>query len=142
MTDFILFIFFVILFIFLSINNIKLKFKNNKIKQELFKANIEKSVLLEKILVLSDEKQNRDLEKSDDFLRFISQSRDWAFDYIEDVQKAIGDFVNNIEPEIKYFDEYGIVGDAYPHYYSMKKISGAYKELRKSIPDDYGKIDK
>lgn len=30
-----------------------------------------------------------DVNGSDGFLKFVSQSRDWAFEYIEDVQKAI-----------------------------------------------------
>jgi hypothetical protein len=35
-----------------------------------------------------------------------------------------------------YFDEYGLVGDAYPHYHSMKKISAAYKDLKKLLPEE------
>ena len=78
---------------------------------------------------------------NEDFLKFISDSRDWAYQYIEDTQAKINNFINDIGPEISYFDEYGMVGDAYPHYYSMKKISEAYKELKTILPEDYGKID-
>jgi hypothetical protein len=31
---------------------------------------------------------------------------------------------------------------AQPNYNSMKKISEAYKELKKIMPDDYGKEDR
>lgn len=75
------------------------------------------------------------IENSEGFLRFVSESRDWAFKYIEDVQESLGKFIIEIEPEINYFDEYGVVGSAYPHYYSMKKISDAYKELKKVMPE-------
>jgi alpha-L-fucosidase len=78
---------------------------------------------------------------NEDFLKFISDSRDWAYSYIEEVQESLNNFINDIEPEIAYFDEYGLVGEAYPHYHSMKKISQAYKELKKLLPEDYGKID-
>jgi type II secretory pathway pseudopilin PulG len=78
---------------------------------------------------------------NEDFLKFISDSRDWAYTYIEDFQDSLNKFITDIEPEIAYFDEYGLVGDAYPHYHSMKKISLAYKELKKLLPEDYGKID-
>ena len=71
----------------------------------------------------------------ENFIKFLSDSRDWAYEYIEDVQSSISLFVSEIEPEIAYFDEYGLVGDAYPHYHSMKKISQAYKELKKVLPD-------
>jgi len=71
----------------------------------------------------------------ENFIKFLSDSRDWAYEYIEDVQESISSFVSEVEPEIAYFDEYGLVGDAYPHYHSMKKISQAYKELKKVLPD-------
>jgi hypothetical protein len=88
------------------------------------------------------EKTKTDKEQfNEDFLKFISDSRDWAYTYIEDVQASLNKFITDIEPEIIYFDEYGVVGTAYPHYYSMKKISGAYKELKKLLPEDYGRID-
>jgi hypothetical protein len=72
----------------------------------------------------------------ENFIKFLSDSRDWAYLYIEDVQKGLSKFVNEIEPEIEYFDEYGIVGEAYPHYHSMKKISQEYKELKKLLPEE------
>lgn len=97
-----------------------------------------------KLLLLqgtNQEQEKTDKEKAnEDFLKFVSDSRDWAYEYIEDVQAKIKYFVEEIEPEIEYFDEYGLVGDAYPHYHSMKKISGAYKELKKLLPEDYDRI--
>lgn len=82
-----------------------------------------------------------DKEQADEaFLKFVSDSRDWAYQYIDKAQEGINKFITDIEPEIAYFDEYGIASSAYPHYHSMKKISGAYKELKKLLPEDYGKI--
>lgn len=90
---------------------------------------------------VSDGNKTDQEESNEAFLKFVSDSRDWAYTYIEDVQKSLNEFIISIEPEIIYFDEYGIVGSAFPHYHSMKKISEAYKELKKLIPDDYGKIN-
>ena len=81
------------------------------------------------------EDSDNDVHK-ENFIKFLSDSRDWAYLYIEDVQKGLSKFVDQIEPEIAYFDEYGIVGEAYPHYHSMKKISQEYKELKKLLPDE------
>lgn len=81
-----------------------------------------------------DEKDNG--VHKENFIKFLSDSRDWAYAYIEDVQTGLQKFVNEIEPEIAYFDEYGLVGDAYPHYHSMKKISQEYKELKKLLPSE------
>lgn len=80
------------------------------------------------------EEKDSDVHK-ENFIKFLSDSRDWAYEYIESVQESISSFVSEVEPEIAYFDEYGLVGDAYPHYHSMKKISEAYKELKKVLPD-------
>jgi hypothetical protein len=89
----------------------------------------------------SNDENKTDQEKAnEDFLKFVSDSRDWAYQYIEDFQTSLNKFINDIEPEIAYFDEYGIVGSAFPHYHSMKKISGAYKELKKLLPEDYDRI--
>jgi hypothetical protein len=81
------------------------------------------------------EDSDSDVHK-ENFIKFLSDSRDWAYLYIEDVQKGLSKFVSEIEPEISYFDEYGEVGSAYPHYHSMKKISEEYKELKKLLPEE------
>lgn len=81
------------------------------------------------------EELDSDVHK-ENFIKFLSDSRDWAYEYIEDVQGSLTLFISEIEPEIAYFDEYGLVGDAYPHYHSMKKISQAYKELKKIMPEN------
>jgi hypothetical protein len=77
---------------------------------------------------------------NENFVKFLSDSRDSAFEYIEQVQSTIKEFVDVVEPEMLYFDKYGIVGSAYPHYDSMKKISESYKKLKIVLPEDYGKI--
>jgi len=95
------------------------------------------SVAYSKIESLASLKNNDDLNNDvhkENFIKFLSDSRDWAYAYIEDIQEGVSNFVNEIEPEIAYFDEYGLVGDAYPHYHSMKKISSEYKELKKLLP--------
>jgi hypothetical protein len=81
------------------------------------------------------EESDSDVHK-ENFIKFLSDSRDWAYLYIEDVQNGLTKFVNEIEPEIAYFDEYGLVGESYPHYHSMKKISKEYKELKKFLPTE------
>jgi hypothetical protein len=88
------------------------------------------------------EKNKTDKDQSnEDFLKFVSDSRDWAYQYIEDVQELLNKFITDIEPEILYFDTYGDLMSAEPNYNSMKKISGAYKELKKMLPEDYDRIE-
>jgi hypothetical protein len=89
------------------------------------------------LLELSDKKNKLEDPSSEAFLKFVSDSRDWAYQYIENVQTSLNKFITDIEPEVVYFDAYGDLMGAEPNYNSMKKISGAYKELKKLLPEDH-----
>jgi len=96
------------------------------------------SVAYSKIENLSSLKNNNDLDNDvhkESFIKFLSDSRDWAYTYIEDIQEGLANFVNDVEPEISHFDEYGeALSMSRPDYDSMKNISRAYKELKKLLP--------
>jgi len=125
------FVFLTLLFLSLYIVQVK--------KNRIILANTLNLLLMQQ--AISDESKTDQEESNEAFLKFVSDSRDWAYQYIDDVQSSLSKFITDIEPEIAYFDEYGVVGDAYPHYHSMKKISGAYKELKKMLPEDYDRIE-
>lgn len=76
------------------------------------------------------------IENSEGFLKFISESRDWAFQYIEEFQAGLNDFVSSIEPEINYFKEYGDISSMSPNYYSLKKIVEEYEKLKELLPKE------
>jgi hypothetical protein len=141
MIELIAFSIFIILFFMLILNNVRLNIRLSEVRLELIRAYIDKTIVSEKLIEVSGEKNKADDYSSEAFLKFISDSRDWAYQYIDDVQESLNKFITDIEPEIVYFDEYGIVGSAFPHYHSMKKISGAYKELKKLLPEDYDRIE-
>ena len=136
MIELVAFILFITLFFILIFKHIQLKIKLSSTTVELIKANIDKVIIAEK---LSETKnKNKADPSSEAFLKFVSDSRDWAYTYIEDVQASLNKFIVDVEPEILYFDTYGDLMGAEPNYNSMKKISVAYKELKKILPDDYG----
>jgi hypothetical protein len=141
MIELVAFIAFLFLFFALVLSNINFKFKLISTKKELLQLHIDKNILAEKLFESSARELLKKETDSDAFLKFVSDSRDWAYQYIDEVQASLTKFINDIEPEIAYFDEYGEVGSAYPHYHSMKKISGAYKELKKLLPEDYDRIE-
>jgi hypothetical protein len=141
MVEFIAFAVFIFLFFLLIVNNIRLSIKLSSLAKELLQSQIDKTILAEKLFEASARELIKKETDSDAFLKFVSDSRDWAYQYIDEAQRGLNKFINEIEPEIAYFDEYGEVGSAYPHYHSMKKISGAYKELKKLLPEDYDKIE-
>jgi hypothetical protein len=139
--EFLAFGIFIFLFFVLIINNIRFSLKLSSASQKLIQAHIDNTILAEKLFETSARIIVKKETDSDAFLKFVSDSRDWAYQYIDEVQEGLNKFITDIQPEIAYFDEYGEVGSAYPHYHSMKKISGAYKELKNLLPEDYDRIE-
>lgn len=94
---------------------------------------------LEKLIELQNDKdlKTNDSVHKENFLKFISESRDWAFNYIEDVQQGLTSFVSDVDPLIEYFDTYGdVISVERPDYAAMKQISKSYKELKKLLPTE------
>lgn len=75
-------------------------------------------------------------QAKEDFIKFISDSREWAFDYIEDVQKNLLAFVEKVDADIEHFNKYGDEMSMKPNYNALKNISKAYAELKKLLPND------
>ena len=139
MFDFFAFLFFILIFFILVYKNIRLRIKVSSLTLEVLKAQLEKTIISEKLSETKD--KNSDEIASEAFLKFVSDSRDWAYKYIDEVQESIDKFITDLEPEILYFDTYGDLMAAEPNYNSMKKISSSYKELKKLLPEDYGKLN-
>ena len=123
---------FMFAFVGLIFNLIKMRNQNIKLKLQIIDL-IQRNEILKTSL---NSKDDKDIEKTEGFLNFVTQSRDWAFEYIENVQSGLKKFVNDIEPEIEYFKEYGDITSMQPNYYSMKKIAEAYEELKKLLPEE------
>lgn len=86
----------------------------------------------------SDAKVDADSVHKESFIKFLSDSRDWAFDYIEQTQKTISKFIEEVEPHIEYYKEYGTVveGIISPHDNALKKISLELSQLKSLLPED------
>jgi hypothetical protein len=105
----------------------------SKTSSKLFIDNLALQQLID--LKLQENDSDQEVHK-ENFVKFLSDSRDWAFNYIEEVQSGLNRFISDIEPEINYFKEYGDVGSMQPNYYSLKKITEAYEDLKKLLPKE------
>lgn len=92
---------------------------------------------LEQAAGLDQSEEIPDVHK-ENFIKFLSDSRDWAFEYIEEVQKGLADFIEAVEPEIEYYNAYGaaIEGMVSPHDKALKKISVEFAKLKTLLPED------
>ena len=119
----------------LTVSYITLAYKFNKVSEQYKKIFVEMMVLEKLIDDIEESKIKTDESvHKENFIKFLSDSRDWAYKYIEDVQSGLNNFINEIEPEINYFNEYGDVGSMSPNYYSMKKIVAEYQKLKTLLP--------
>jgi hypothetical protein len=119
---------FICLFLIYQINKLKKDYK--KIKS--------KNILFEKYFNDLEEKKftNKENIHQENFIKFLSESRDWAYEYIEDVQNGLESFVNAVDLDIKHFDTYGdTLSMVRPDYLAMKNISTAYKKLQQFLPE-------
>ena len=139
MFDITIFMLFITMFIYLMINNVRVRLKNKKLTLTLLQERIDKNIIIDKIS--KDLDKTKPIEQTDGFLKFISESRDLAFSYIEEAQTGISKFVKSVQPEIEYFSKFGTLSEGQPLHQSMAIISREYEELRKLIPADYGKLD-
>jgi hypothetical protein len=133
------FILFIAMFIYLLIANVKIRLKNKTLALTILQERIDKNIIIDKIS--KDLDKTKPIEQTDGFLKFISESRDLAFSYIEEAQTGISKFVKGVQPEMEYFNKFGSISEGQPLHESMVKISKEYEELKKLLPADYGKID-
>jgi hypothetical protein len=118
-------------FFFLVFENLRLKNKHIATLSELLKSKMDNNIkdgLIKDGPLLNPLKKNDEDETKEHFIKFLSDSRDAAFLYIEDVQKGIYDYINTVEPYI-----FNLESDI---------LSKELEKIKKLIPDDYGTMDK
>lgn len=116
-------------FIILSITFILLYLKQKNKNKIILATTIE--------LLLSNKEQknsNKTNEEAhaEDFLRFVSQSRDWAYEYIETAQAGIQEFVDSVGSDIDYMDKYRppVISEE-----STNRLINSYQRLKTLLPE-------
>lgn len=131
MIDFIIFLLTILIVVTLLISIVKLRLKNRKLSAELLQATLDQNILFTKLAEELKKKEEVSVEKTDGFLKFISESRELAFEYIEAMQEALVKFKDKVGPEIEYMLTYGTATGDNLQSKSFLKIERAYKELIK-----------
>lgn len=98
--------------------------------------------LISRIVILN--RRNEDLVKdmlalkdntNESYVKFLTDSRDWAFKYIEDVQQGLDKFVEDIEPQLNYFNTYGRAVPSHNDI-ALDVITKAFSELKTLLPEE------
>lgn len=107
---------------------IVLKFKNKKLAEDLIQAIIDKMAISNQFAQVLNNKKVKDLEESDGFLKFLSESREAAFKYIEDFQEAMGSFIQEVGPVIETYKKVDSPSAG------TKRLIKAYEDLIQIMP--------
>jgi hypothetical protein len=115
--NFSVFLAYIIIVSFILVFYIKLKAQYNRTYSLLIQSILDKEELLKKFEEFVNDQSTKAIQETDGFVKFISQSRDWAFEYIENVQKAIEEYKLSVDSKI------------------LKDKKESYKKLLEFIPD-------
>jgi hypothetical protein len=115
---------------------VKSNIQKKKILSLYIQSEMHKHMLGQKIEELQKELSTKELSETDGFVRFISQSRDWAFQYIEEVQTALSEFDKTVDPLLKWAMRFGILNGETAHTKILSEISEAYDKLKSVLPEN------
>jgi len=85
--------------------------------------------------VNTEKEEVSDIHK-ENFIKFLSDSRDWAFEYIDKSQKQIKDFVDIADKEFAFFNAYKSLSEGQLYHETMEIISEEYKKLKQLLPEE------
>jgi len=126
----------VMLVMFISAYSVTL-IRLNSMRKVLAKEVLDNYALVQIIDQIKSKELSEAEIHNENFIKFISDSRDSAFKYIEDVQSGLAEFIDAVDDDINHFDQYGdVLSTNRPEYWSIKKISESYKKLKKLLPED------
>ena len=133
-----LLIFTTALSIVVILKNLWLKFQYadalNKILQMQLDATTTNAFLLDK-LKDKDKEESVKTDVQEGFINFLNQSRESAFEYIENVQSTLGNVVTDLSPIVEFHDKYGAIFDTDTRN-QMQVVSNSFRELKKLIPEE------
>jgi hypothetical protein len=110
----------------LTIESVRSKIKLRRISVALLQSEINRDAIEKKLLEVLASKDSSSVEQTDGFLKFVSESRDAAFKYIEVVQESL----KPLEEAI------GLLGSSQIKSADRKRAIEIIETAIKNLPDD------
>lgn len=120
------------------LKNIMLRFQYHNALSQVFQMQIDATTTNSFLL---DKLKNKDKEESvktdvqEGFINFLNQSRESAFEYIENVQSTIESVLTDLGPIVEFHDKYGAIFDTDTRN-QMHVVSNSFHELKKLVPEE------
>lgn len=95
-------------------------------------------------VAMSIKKDNKELAKqlvklrentNEPYIKFVTDSRDWAYQYIEQVQSELNKYIKIVEPQLEYYNTYGRAVEGI-HNMLVDNTYPAFKDLKGLLPED------
>lgn len=120
----------ILVLIFLAYRYLIIRRQNTNLAKLFMQSEIDKDLLGKQILQIKEDKR---LVESDEFMMFLNNSRQAAFDYIEEAQAGIKKFDDDVKL---------ILLEDSTSAATLVKILEANKQLQKLLPDNTKQKDK
>lgn len=115
---------------------IKSNIQKRKILSLFIQSEMDRYFINQKLDETFKELSTLKLSENDGFIKFISDSRDWAFGYIEQVQYAHREFDETVTSIAMWNDVYGADAESTLLREKLTEISLAYEKLKSFLPKD------
>ena len=130
-----------ILSLYLAVANIRLRKSRIIVSAALMQSMADQELIHQELQSALVEIEQREIENTDGFVKFLSESREYAFNYIEDTQKKLVDFQKQVEPMFTWARSYGLVLGENAHTKIVEDIYQEYLKLKTIIPDEQGETN-
>ena len=130
-----------ILSLYLAVANIRLRKSRIIVSAALMQSMADQELIEQELKSALVEIEQREIENTDGFVKFLSESREYAFNYIEDTQKKLVDFQKQVEPMFTWARSYGLVLGENAHTKIVEDIYQEYLKLKTIIPDEQGETN-
>jgi hypothetical protein len=108
--------------------------QKKRLAANLVQSLIDNKIVTDKLAKVFNEKEALKLEQSEGFVKFLSESRESAFEYIETTQAVLKEYNNTIEQILEWNNTYGMALGDTPHSEAIKQIELAHTKLRDLLP--------
>lgn len=124
--------------LYLTVLNVRLRRKWKMISAQLLQTMLDQTLLERELQDALVEIEQREIQNTDGFVKFLSESREYAFNYIEEAQQKLVEFQKAVEPIFEYSRTYGKVLGENSHTKTVDDIYQEYLKLKTIIPDEQG----
>ena len=127
--------------LYLAVANIKLRKNYAILSATLTQSMLDQTLIESELKAALVEIEQREIENTDGFVKFLSESREYAFRYIEEAQEKLVDFQKAVEPMFAWATSYGLVLGESAHTKMVDDIYQEYLKLKTIIPDEQGETN-